>query len=62
MPYELIFVIPFIVGVAWVIHRAIKYEEEMSGIIDQTRREFDVIEKDGFPYVVPNVDKQLHQD
>ena len=62
MPYELIFIIPFVVGVVWIMYRAIKYEEEMSGIIDQTRREFDVVEKDGFPYVVPNVDKQLHQD
>lgn len=59
MPYELIFIIPFVVG---VVYRAIKYEEEMSGIIDQTRHEFDVIEKDEILYIVPMIPREEHRD
>ncbi len=58
LPYESIFLIPFIVGVAYVIREAILYNKEMKYWINHPDWQFTLTEKDGLPYVVPKlVDK-----
>ena len=54
MSYEVIFLIPFIVGIAWVIYHAFLYNREMKQWINHPDWQFTLTEKDGLPYVVPN--------
>ena len=65
MPYEIIFAIPFIAGIGYVIREAILYNKEMKQWINHPNWEFTVIEKDGLPYVVPrstNLQQVEHRD
>lgn len=58
LPYESIFLIPFIVGVAYVIREAILYNQEMKQWINHPNWQFTLTEKDGLPYVVPKVKEE----
>ena len=60
MPYEIIFAIPFIVGIVWVIREATSYDKEMKQRINHPNWKFTVIEKDDLPYVVPNVKGEIN--
>ena len=50
---EIIFAIPFIVGVVYVIREAILYNKKMNDWINDPNWKFTLTEKDGLPYVVP---------
>jgi hypothetical protein len=56
---EWLFAIPLVVGFFYTLHRAIAYEEEMSGLIRPA--EFTLVEKDGLLYVQPNVEQEERQ-
>ena len=51
MPYEIIFVIPLVVGIVYAMNQMIKYELEMYENIKPT--EFELVNKDGLTYVQP---------
>jgi hypothetical protein len=62
LPYEIIFVIPFVVGVAWTIYQFVLYNREMRAWINHRGHEFTVVEKDDLPYVVPMSQQVEHRD
>lgn len=55
MPYEVIFLIPVVVGIVWMAREFFLYEKEMKERIDDPNWQFTVIEKEGLQYIVPNV-------
>lgn len=55
MSYEIIFAIPFLVGIIYVIREAFLYNREMKQWINHPDWQFTLTEKDGLPYVVPKV-------
>lgn len=60
MPYEIIFIVPFVGLIIFVIRQFVLYEKEMKAWIDHCP--FKIIEKEGLQYVVPNVPQEVRQD
>ena len=61
---EIIFVIPFVVLIAYVIYQFVMHNREMEAWIDHLHktRKFKVVEKDNLEYVVPNPQQVTSQD
>ena len=59
IPYELIFLIPFLVGVVYVIREFFLYNKEMKQWINHPNHKFDLMYKDDLPYVVPKVKGEI---
>jgi hypothetical protein len=63
MKPEIIFVIPWVVGIVWVIRECILYNIAMKRWLRVNHKfAFTVIEKDNLPYVVPNVPPLASED
>jgi hypothetical protein len=50
-----LFLIPFLVGVVFVVWNALEYSRQMDTFAEEVNdeQEFDVVEKDGLTYVTP---------
>jgi hypothetical protein len=62
MKPEIIFSIPFVVGIVWVIRECILYNIEMKRWLRHVDHKYTIIEKDGLQYIVPNVPPLTSED
>lgn len=60
---EIIFVIPFVAGIAWVLREAVLYNLHMIAMIAMIgHNDFTLVKRDGLLYVVPNVQQEERLD